>query len=85
MKMNGTGMRIAVVLLALGLSLFAISTAQAQKLGYRASASWRSVAPALGGPISIFSELASQIEATSRGRRSHVLRRDHSRDLYERS
>jgi hypothetical protein len=31
MKMNGTGMRIAVVLLALGLSLFAISTAQAQK------------------------------------------------------
>jgi hypothetical protein len=31
MKMNGTGMRIGVTLLALGVSLLAIPTSQAQK------------------------------------------------------
>ena len=60
MKMNGTGMRIGVTVLALGVSMLAIPTSLRRKRlpGYRASAGWRSVAPVLGAPISIFSGLA---------------------------
>jgi len=43
MKMNGAGMRIAVALLALGLSLFAISTAQAQKAAGISRVGWLEV------------------------------------------
>jgi putative ABC transport system substrate-binding protein len=43
MKMTGTGMRIAVALLALGLSLFPTSTAQAQKPAGIARVGWLEV------------------------------------------
>ena len=53
-------MRIGVTGLALGVCLIAMQTSlEGNGLpGYRASAGWRSVAPVLGAPISIFSELA---------------------------
>ena len=60
MRVNGTGIRIGVVVLALGLSVFAMSTAlEAQKAAGITRVGWLEVcAPVLSAPISIFSGLA---------------------------
>jgi hypothetical protein len=56
MKMNGTGMRIVVTVLALGVSLLATPTLlEAQKAAGISRVGWLEVcAPALGALISIF-------------------------------
>jgi hypothetical protein len=59
MKMNGIAMRIGVTVLALGICLIAMQTSlQAQRVAGIWRVGWRSVAPVLGAPISIFSGLA---------------------------
>jgi hypothetical protein len=72
MKMNGTGMRIGVTVLALGVSLLAIPTLlEAQKAARISRVGWLEVCgPGLGAPISIFSGRVWRKKATSRGRTS---------------
>jgi hypothetical protein len=60
MKTNGMSMRIFVTVLALGVSMLATTSLEAQQkpAGISRVGGWRSVAPVLGAPISMFSGAA---------------------------
>ena len=59
MKINGADVRIVMTVLALGVSLLTIPTAQAQRAAGISRVGWlKSVVQVLGAPISIFSVLA---------------------------